>query len=119
MSRTDPQFNLRIPAALKAQVEEAAKHNKRSATAEIIARLQDSFSQVEPPAAPALLMLRKLHEESSARLAELRAIKKPTPMELVELEHEERAAKNLRHTIARSLQFLSDSFPQGTATSDE
>ena len=44
MSRTDPQFNLRIPAALKAQVEEAAKHNKRSATAEIIARLEESFS---------------------------------------------------------------------------
>lgn len=44
MSRTDPQFNLRIPAPLKAQVEEAAKHNKRSATAEIIARLEESFS---------------------------------------------------------------------------
>lgn len=44
MSRTDPQFNLRIPAALKAQVEDAAKHNKRSATAEIIARLEESFS---------------------------------------------------------------------------
>jgi len=43
MSRTDPQFNLRIPAALKAQVEDAAKHNKRSATAEIIARLEASF----------------------------------------------------------------------------
>ncbi|MBP3063655.1 Arc family DNA-binding protein [Ectopseudomonas chengduensis] len=44
MSRTDPQFNLRIPAALKTKVEEAAKHNKRSATAEIIARLEESFS---------------------------------------------------------------------------
>lgn len=43
MSRTDPQFNLRIPAELKAQVEEAAKENKRSATAEIVARLEESF----------------------------------------------------------------------------
>lgn len=108
-----------MPAVLKAQLEEAARQNNRSTTAEVVARLQESFRQPEAPAAPALLMLRKLHEESSARLAELRAIKNPTPMELVELEHEERAAKNLRHTIARSLQLLSDSFPQGTATSDE
>lgn len=43
MSRTDPQFNLRIPAELKAKVEEAAKLNKRSATAEIIARIEETF----------------------------------------------------------------------------
>lgn len=43
MSRTDPQFNLRIPAELKGLVEDAAKKNKRSATAEIIARLEESF----------------------------------------------------------------------------
>ena len=112
MSRADPQFNLRIPADLKTQIEEASRLNNRSATAEIIARLQASFRQAETPVTPALQMLRKLHEESAARLAELRAIRKPTAMEQVELEHEERAAKNLRHTIARSLQFLTDSFPQ-------
>lgn len=44
MSRTDPQFNLRIPAALKARIEDAAKANKRSATAEIIDRLEASIS---------------------------------------------------------------------------
>lgn len=44
MSRTDPQFNLRIPAELKRRVEDAAQQNKRSATAEIIARLEESFS---------------------------------------------------------------------------
>lgn len=43
MSRTDPQFNLRIPADLKSKVEEAARLNKRSATSEIIARLETSF----------------------------------------------------------------------------
>ncbi|SFC84748.1 Arc-like DNA binding domain-containing protein [Pseudomonas citronellolis] len=43
MSRIDPQFNLRIPADLKSRVEEAAKLNKRSATAEIIARLEETF----------------------------------------------------------------------------
>lgn len=43
MSRTDPQFNLRIPAELKEKIEAAAKHGKRSATAEIISRLEWSF----------------------------------------------------------------------------
>lgn len=43
MSRTDPQFNLRIPEALRDQVMAAAKDNGRSATAEILARLELSF----------------------------------------------------------------------------
>lgn len=43
MSRTDPQFNLRIPEALRDQVMVAAKENGRSATAEILARLELSF----------------------------------------------------------------------------
>lgn len=112
MSRDAPQFKLRMDAELKDLVEKAAQENHRSINAEIVARLQESFRQADTPTTPALLMLRKLHEESAARLAELRAIRKPTAMEQVELEHEERAAKNLRHTIARSLQFLTDSFPQ-------
>ncbi|MDP2746196.1 Arc family DNA-binding protein [Pseudomonas sp.] len=45
MSRTDPQFNLRIPEELRDKVAEAAKENRRSATAEIIARLEASFQQ--------------------------------------------------------------------------
>lgn len=44
MSRTDPQFNLRIPGELRDRVMAAAKANKRSATAEIIARLEASFA---------------------------------------------------------------------------
>ncbi|MDH1104829.1 Arc family DNA-binding protein [Pseudomonas otitidis] len=47
MSRTDPQFNLRIPAELREKVMTAAQENKRSATAEIIARLEDSFLSPE------------------------------------------------------------------------
>lgn len=43
MSRNDPQFNLRIPQNLKDQVELAARKNKRSATAEIIDRLEATF----------------------------------------------------------------------------
>lgn len=113
MKQTDPQMKLRFPPELKTQIEASAKENNRSMNAEIVARLQESFRQPEAPVTPALLMLRKLHDESTARLAELRAIKNPSPMEQVELEHEEHAAKSLRHTIARSLQFLSDSFPPG------
>lgn len=45
MKQTDPQFKLRIPAALKALLEEAARSNKRSATAEIIDRLEASFGR--------------------------------------------------------------------------
>ncbi|UZZ08946.1 Arc family DNA-binding protein [Ectopseudomonas mendocina] len=43
MSRKDPQFNLRIPELLRDKVMGAAKANKRSSTAEIIARLEASF----------------------------------------------------------------------------
>ncbi|WP_414907208.1 Arc family DNA-binding protein [Pseudomonas sp. IT-P253] len=45
MSRTDPQFNLRIPESLRDWVMTAAKQNKRSATAEILARLERSFTE--------------------------------------------------------------------------
>ena len=43
MSRSDPQFNLRLPVELKERLSEAATSNKRSITGEIIARLEDSF----------------------------------------------------------------------------
>lgn len=49
MSRTDPQFNLRIPEPLRDKVMEAAKTNKRSATAEILARLEETFEPEEAP----------------------------------------------------------------------
>lgn len=47
MARDDLHFRLRIPEALKAQVEEAAAANNRSLTAEIISRLEKSF-EIEP-----------------------------------------------------------------------
>ena len=45
MSRTDPQFKLRMPTALRAQVEQAAKDARRSLNAEIVLRLEASFAQ--------------------------------------------------------------------------
>ena len=43
MSRAEPQVNFRMPAALKARLEEAAGENKRSITAELVARLEATF----------------------------------------------------------------------------
>jgi len=46
MSRTDQQFKLRMPAALRAQVERSAWAARRSLNAEIVIRLEASFAQV-------------------------------------------------------------------------
>lgn len=43
MSRTDPQFNLRIPEELRDKVMASAKANGRSSTAEILSRLELSY----------------------------------------------------------------------------
>ena len=43
MARNEPQVNLRIPEALKSELDAAAIKNKRSLTAEIVARLEASF----------------------------------------------------------------------------
>ncbi|ATH82098.1 hypothetical protein CO724_13400 [Ectopseudomonas mendocina] len=48
MSRTDQQFKLRMPPALRAQVEQAAEQANRSLNAEIVTRLQASFAQAMP-----------------------------------------------------------------------
>lgn len=37
-------MNLRLPIALKEQIEDAAVSNNRTITAEVVARLQDSFA---------------------------------------------------------------------------
>lgn len=43
MAREDLHFRLRIPEALKELVEKSAENNRRSMTAEIVARLERSF----------------------------------------------------------------------------
>lgn len=45
MSREDPQMKIRLPADLKDQIEAAAKGTGRSMNAEIVARLEASFTQ--------------------------------------------------------------------------
>lgn len=48
MSRQYPQFKLRMPPALRSQIEQSAFAARRSLNAEIITRLESSFSQVSP-----------------------------------------------------------------------
>lgn len=43
MSREDPQMKIRLPAELKARIEEASSANNRTMNAEILARLYQSF----------------------------------------------------------------------------
>ena len=47
MAREDPHFRLRIPQDVKEFVEEAAHVNRRSITAEIVARLRWSFEAMQ------------------------------------------------------------------------
>lgn len=44
---TDVQFKLRLPADLKKHLDQAAAKNSRSLTAEVVARLSESFSDIE------------------------------------------------------------------------
>jgi len=67
MSRTDPQFKLRMHPALRAQVEQAAQAARRSLNAELVFRLEQSFvSEVHAdelqsvPSSPARRELRLL-----------------------------------------------------------
>lgn len=43
MSRTDPQFKLRLPIELKERIEEKAKKNKRSINAELVDCLEKHY----------------------------------------------------------------------------
>ncbi len=47
-TQTDPQFKLRLPAALKDRIERAASQNNRSMNAEIVAALEDAYPSPIP-----------------------------------------------------------------------
>lgn len=49
MSNPDIQFKLRLPAEIKARLEEAAEVGGRSLSAEIVYRLEQSFSHPQGP----------------------------------------------------------------------
>ncbi|WP_028310992.1 Arc family DNA-binding protein [Derxia gummosa] len=52
-SRTAEQFVVRFPDGMRDRIAEAAKANNRSMNAEIVARLEASFKEVEVPAVAA------------------------------------------------------------------
>lgn len=45
MARDDPTIYMRIPAELKQALERAAEENRRSMTAEVVARLEETFAK--------------------------------------------------------------------------
>lgn len=73
MAREDPHFRLRIPEGLLEKVQAAASEHKRSATAEIVDRLERSFEWEK-----------LIHDYEHA---------------LVRLGEQERTEQDLRHTI--------------------
>lgn len=52
MARNEPQMNLRVPVELKEKIERAAFENKRTITAEAVARLEHSFANTPTVSMP-------------------------------------------------------------------
>lgn len=48
MSREDPQFKLRLPADLKAKLDQRAKMNGRSINAELVQIVQEAIAKPSP-----------------------------------------------------------------------
>lgn len=57
MARTDPQLNIRCPQELRDKLEQAANREKRSLTAEVVTRLEESF---EPASIPPSFSLERM-----------------------------------------------------------
>lgn len=51
MSKEELQVNFRMPASLKGELEALARQNRRSLTAEVVARLERSVSELDEVAA--------------------------------------------------------------------
>lgn len=69
MARTDPQVNFRMPQALRDDLERASVLNNRTLSAEIVARLQNTFEAQSGDSA-----LRLQVEENTAALRRLEAL---------------------------------------------
>lgn len=63
MAREDLHFRLRLPEDLKARIETAAEQSRRSMTAEIVARLEQSFEHPRAPGLADMDELRQMQEE--------------------------------------------------------
>lgn len=102
MKTLDPQFKIRMPSDLKTRLEDAADRSGRSLTAEVVQRLQDSFTQpmtVNIPGRGTVALARPEDQIALIR-AVLEASREP-PEELID-EMEERAHFAAEHTKARN-----------------
>jgi hypothetical protein len=101
------RITLRLPKALHAQLSAAADETSKSTNAEIVARLQESFSG-EPRRQPlteqaaAIHTLTALYQETVERIADWKRVTQLSETEKIELIHEEATARYLRHAIARA-----------------
>lgn len=71
MARTDPQLNIRCPQELRDKLEQAANGKKRSLTAEVVMRLEQSFD-----ANSAINDNEKLHQEIKTMSDDINALMK-------------------------------------------
>lgn len=78
MSRVDPQLKLRLPASLKARIEESARLNNRSINAEILMALVASYPHPQPGVeTPALSkVLHSLRQNTTDLIAIMETLKK-------------------------------------------
>jgi hypothetical protein len=102
-------FGLRMQPELKAKIEAAAEKNRRSINAEIHARLEESFAD-ENNKIPvsetdaAVQVLSRMYLETVDKIRDLLGQSRLSPMEQLELQHEQMTAKHLRHATARAVQ---------------
>ena len=73
MARTDPTIYMRLPEELKDALDKAAAENKRSLTAEVVARLEQTFSTTGSDASINALALRLAETELNLHVASLEA----------------------------------------------
>lgn len=68
-TQTDPQFKLRMPAAVKEEIEAAAADNNRSMNAEIVDRLERSGEMIAK-----IERLEKINRELNAKVSKLERV---------------------------------------------
>jgi hypothetical protein len=121
MARTDPQINIRLPLGLKEQLGVAARANTRRMNAEIVQRLEASFSPTDEllfvvkkntAEADMIWELRDSMQSLKAEVAELRTnlmkvIGGDTDPEMAgvpDFTEEGRAIRQTRHMVAELLE---------------
>lgn len=104
MARNDPQINLRLPQSLKDALDAASLENKRSLTAEVVARLERSFTadkEVEQIAFESGFEAAMLREDV-ARLTKLLENQKAETQKFLQEQSKAMAAEVLKHLYSEA-----------------